>query len=110
MIYNDIKQLSVRTRAILISDAFSFTEANFAINQTLAFKLAMYLHDEFDYLPWTVFISRIKFFTDLYESTSSYDKLQTYLSYLVTPYYSKLGWIENVKNDNWTDRQDLRFF
>lgn len=95
--------MSARTRAQLVNDVFSLTEANYITNG-VAFELAKYLVDEFDYLPWKTFTLRIKFFLDLYESTSSYAKMQNYLADLITPYYRKLGWIENPATDSWTDR------
>lgn len=102
--------MSARTRTSLISDVFSLTEANYFKSQTMAFELATYLTNEFDYLPWNTFISRIKFFTDLFDSMSNYAKLQTYLADLVKPYYEMLGWIENVNNDLWTDRLTFNLF
>lgn len=98
-----LKQLSSRTRAQLVSDVFDLTEANYITNG-VAFELAKYLIDEFDYLPWTTFLNRIKYFTDIFDSTSSYAKMQNYLADIVTPYYRKLGWFEDVDADLWTDR------
>ena len=36
--------------------------------------------------------------------------MQGYLSDLVLPYYRKLGWIENVQTDLWTDRYKYRIY
>lgn len=93
----------MRTRAQLIGDVFSLTQANYITNG-VAFELGKYLIDEFDYLPWTTFINRIKYFIDLYDSTSVHAKMQAYLADIVTPYYQKLGWATNVQTDLWTDR------
>lgn len=86
-----------------MSDVFSLTEANY-VNSPAAFELAKYLINEVDYLPWNIFISRINFFLNLFDTTSIYEKLQGYLRDLAGPYYRKLGWIENVQTDLWTDR------
>lgn len=71
---------------------------------TLAFDLAKYLVDDFDFLPWSIFMSRVKFYTDLFESESSSSLLQTFLRNLVKKYYSRLTWIEDEQNDEWSDR------
>ena len=95
--------MSPRTRSSLISDIFSFTEAGY-FDKPIAFDLSTYLAHEFDFLPWSAFISRIKFYTDLFESTSNFRPIQAFLRDLVKPYYTKLGWIENIETDLWTDR------
>lgn len=95
--------MSVITRTQLINDVFSLTEANY-VNNPAAFQLASYLTNEIDFLPWNVFINRINFFIYLFDSTASYGKMQTFLSNAVRAYYTKLGWIENVLTDNWSDR------
>jgi hypothetical protein len=97
------KQLSVRTRAQLISDSFSLAESGL-INGGFAFDIAKYLSNEFDFLPWNVFISRIKFFIDLFDTTPSFGSMQSLLSHIVEPYYTKLGWVENIITDSYTDR------
>ena len=97
--------MSARTRAQLVSDAFGLTEANYITNG-VAFELAKYLINELDYLPWTTFLNRIKYFIDLFDSTSTYAKMQNFLADIVTPYYRKLGWFENVDTDAWNDRLD----
>ena len=86
-----------------MGDVFSLTQANYITNG-IAFELAMYMYDEMDFLPWSTFINRIKFFIDIYDSTSTFAKLQLYLADIVTPYYRKLGWIDNPTGDVWTDR------
>lgn len=108
MFITKIKELSVRTRAQLISDVFSLTEANYITNG-VAFELAKYLYDEVDYLPWTTFINRIKFYIDLYDSEPSYSKMQSYLSDLVTLYFTKLGWYDDADKFEWNDRFFLIF-
>ena len=97
-----MKQLSLRTKAQLISDVFSLSQARY-IDPSIAFELAKFLSTEFDYLPWNVFINRIKYFTDLLDSSQNYGRLQLYLSNLVEPYYRNLGW-DDDKKQNWLDR------
>ena len=88
----------------MIGDIFSFTEASY-FQTAIAFDLvAKYLKNDLDFLPWSVFISRVKFYTDLFESTSSSSLLQTFLRDLVHPYYMKLGWIEDELTDGWPDQ------
>ena len=95
--------MSPRTRSSLISDIFSLTEAGY-FDKPIAFDLSTYLLNEFDFLPWSTFFCRIKFYTNLFESTSSYRSVQDFLRNLVKPYYTKLGWTENIETDLWTDR------
>lgn len=95
--------MSPRTRAQLISDVFSLSQANY-VKTDLALELAKYLSNEFDYLPWNVFINRIKYYTDLADSNQFYADMQSFLAKIVEPYYNKLGWTENIATDSWTDR------
>ncbi len=60
---------------------------------------------ELDYLPWnTLLVSRINFYLEMFETSKLYTELKAYLASLVTPYYNKLGWIENVEKDEFVDR------
>jgi len=61
------------------------------------------LSKELDYLPWKVFLSRVKFYIDMLESTEVYPDLQIFLGKLVEPYYKKLGWADD-KSQDWLDR------
>lgn len=97
--------MSPRTRASLVSDIFSFSEANY-INGPKAFELSQYLTNEVDFLPWNTFIRRVSFFLNIFDSTSTFARMQSYLSDLARVYYNKLGWIEDAQNDLWTDRFD----
>lgn len=101
------KQISSKTKAQLISDAFSLAQSN-QINPVIPLILSTFLSEETDYLPWKVFLNRIKFYTDNLESTGVNVFLNRYLVKLVELYYNKLGWSEN-KNSSWTDRYFLRF-
>lgn len=97
------QQLSARTRAQIVNDAFDLTEANY-IQDGVAFEIAKYLINELDYLPWTTFLNRIGYFLNLFDSTSTYVKMQNLLADVVTPYYRKLGWFDNPDADEWNDR------
>ncbi|CAF0711353.1 unnamed protein product [Brachionus calyciflorus] len=97
------KELSNRTRAQLISDVFSLAQALY-LSPEIALNHVKYLDNEFDYLPWSVFLNRIKYFTNILDTSFVYDELQSYLQKLVKPYYTKLGWIEDVQKDLWTER------
>lgn len=87
----------------MVSDVFSLTEANY-IKTALAFDLAQYLTNEDDYLAWNVFISRVAFYQNVYDSSATFGKMQSYLNDLARNYYTKLGWVEDKVNDKWTDR------
>ena len=73
------------------------------LNGDLPLELAKYLSNEFDYLPWNVFLSRIKFYTDMLGSSQVSGDMQSYLRNLVEPYYKKLGWDDDVSQE-WLDR------
>lgn len=96
-------------RATIVSDVFSLTEATgYLESPTLAFELARFLTNEDDYLPWNVFISRVSFYLNIFDSTLSFNKIRDYLADLSRTYYNKLGWVENVQTDAWTDRLDQK--
>lgn len=95
--------MSARTRAQLISDVFSLSQA-LHINSTIALNHIQYLEKELDYLPWSVVVERIKYFTAQLDRTQVYYPLKKYLQKLVKPYYDKLGWIDNPQTDDWNDR------
>jgi hypothetical protein len=99
---NLIKQLSPRTRAQLISDIFSLSQAG-SVNPEQPLDLVKYLSNEFDYLPWNVFISRVGFYVNMLDTTKLNGDLQSFLSALVEPYYKKVGWIDDKKQE-WLDR------
>lgn len=94
----------MRTRASLVSDIFSLTEAGYFNGAPRALQLAEYLANEVDYLPWNVFISRTSFLRNIFDSTITFTKMQGYFADLSKFYYNKLGWVENVQTDLWTDR------
>lgn len=90
----------------MVSDVFSLTEANY-IKTALAFDLARYLTNEDDYLAWNVFISRVAFYQNVFDSSTTFGKMQSYLNDLARNYYTKLGWVEDKVNDKWTDRYKI---
>ncbi|CAF0852077.1 unnamed protein product [Brachionus calyciflorus] len=69
------QELSNRTRAQLISDVFSLAQALY-FSPEIAFNHIKYLDKELDYLPWSVFLNRIKYFIDLLDTSFIYNKLQ----------------------------------
>ena len=87
---------------MLVNDIFSFFESSNI--GTIAFDLGLYLTNEVDYLPWSAFISRMAFYLNLFETTTTFAKMQAYSSDLSRAYYNKLGWIDNPVTDAWTDR------
>jgi aminopeptidase N len=96
------KQLSMKTKAQLISDALSLAQSKH-VKPHIALDLVKFLSKELDYLPWRIFLNRIKFYIDMLESTEVYPDLQLFLGKLVEPYYKKLGW-EDDKSQDWLDR------
>ena len=100
--FNFLKQLSARTRAQVISDIFSFSQAGSVIPEQ-ALDLIKYLSNEFDYLPWSAFFNRIGFYVNMLDTTKLNGDLQAYISSLAEPYYKKIDWIDDIKQD-WLDR------
>lgn len=68
----------------------------------LPLELAEYLKTEPNYLPWAVFINRIRYYIDLLDLTEINGDLSDYLRELVIPMYKRLGW-EAKRTDSWTD-------
>lgn len=87
----------------MISDIFSLSQA-LHVKSVAALNHIQYLVNEFDYLPWNVFIDRIKYYLAQLDSTEVYYPLKVYLQKLVKPYYQKLQWIDKPLTDEWTDR------
>ncbi len=92
-------------RAQLINDAFGLSQAT-EVPADLALKLVGYLCNETDYLPWNVFLSRSKFYTDMLDHTKYGDNIQKYFAKLTNLYYSKFNtWHGNdTSNETWLDR------
>ena len=67
-------------------------------------ELTKYLKEEFDYLPWKTFLTKIRYFSNVISSTPAHQLMQTHLGRLVQNYYLKLGWLENIHIDDWNDR------
>ena len=63
-----------------------------------------YLSNEIEFLPWSVFLNRIKFYLDMLSSSQMVMDLKRYLVSTVTPLYKKLGWFEDVNNDQLLDK------
>jgi hypothetical protein len=58
---------------------------------------------EEEYLPWRTGINRISYVIDMLESTSAFGNFQSYLSKLVQPIYTKLGW-QDKPRDTWLEK------
>ena len=70
------------------------------IDAVKPFEIIKYLPSEAEYLPWSVFISRISFYIDMLESSDFYGEFDGYIRELVRPIYEKLTW-ENSPADSW---------
>ncbi len=93
-------------RAQLVNDIFSFAE-NGIIEITKPFELISYLIKETEYLPWFVAVERIRYISDMLESSDYFSTLQEYLIRLVKPIYNRIGWVDK-KEDSMKERS-LRF-
>ena len=89
-------------RAQLVNDVFSLAQAN-RLRATRPFELAGYFANEQDYLPWSVLLERLEFYTNVIESTEIYGHLRTYLIGLIAPIYNKLSW-SSKPTDLWLTR------
>ena len=94
--------IPIRHRAQIINDAFSIAQTG-DLNIQKAFEVIKYLPNENEYFPWVTTISRLRYLTDMIESTTAYGNLQEYLRQLISPIYKKLGW-ESKKEDSWLQR------
>lgn len=59
------------------------------------------MENEHDYLPWSVFLGRIKYFNNILDSTELYGDLKKYFTSLVKNVYNKLG---GSNTEEWTDK------
>jgi len=89
-------------RAQLINDAFSLSRSKSA-SAKIPLDLVKFMSKELDYLPWRIFLNRVKFYIDMLDGSEVYADLQLFLGKLVEPYYKKLGWSDD-KNQQWLDR------
>lgn len=92
-------------RAQLINDVFALSQATQVVAD-LPLKLVAYLSNEADYLPWSVFLNRSKFYTDMLDHTKYGEYVQKYFAQLTQFYYSKFNtWYGNdTTNETWLDR------
>ena len=97
----------MRTKTQLISDSYSLAQAR-RLDADVPLDLVKFLSKELDYLPWNMFITRIRFYIDMLDSTQYYGSLQSYLASLVKNYYNKFGW-ENDLSQSWLDRYKNNF-
>lgn len=76
------------------------------VSADLPLRLVNYLSSEFEYLPWNVFLSRSKFYTDMLDHTRFSSSIQKHFSKIVKPYYSKFNdWYGNdTSKETWLDR------
>ncbi len=93
----------MNTRAQLINDIFSLSQATL-INADLPLELVKYLANEFEYLPWSVFLNRVSFYLDMLSSSQLVIDLKSYFSSLVKAYYEKLTWFENNYDHDWLEK------
>ena len=61
------------------------------------------MSSEREYLPWITAINRLRYITDMLESTSAYGNYQSYLTDLIKPLYDSIGW-EVKPTDTWLIR------
>jgi hypothetical protein len=68
-----------------------------------AFEIISYLSDEIEYLPWSIAINCLKYLTNMLDTTISFGNYEKFVLDLVTPMYSKLGWVEKV-DESWSEK------
>lgn len=100
----DKNEMSINVRAQLISDAYSLAQAR-EINSHLPLQLSDYLINEDDFLPWSVFLSRSKFYIDMLEHTRFGEGLNRNFAKLVKKYFEKFdNWTTYTDKESWLDR------
>ncbi len=90
-------------RAQLISDSFSLSQS-IQVSPTLPLDVIQYLSEEKEYLPWNVFFSRSKYYTDLLDRTRINNDLQKIMRYLVADFYKDIEWVQDDTKHNWLYR------
>jgi hypothetical protein len=95
----------LKIKAQLINDAFSLSRSK-SLSAQIPLDLVKFLSKELDYLPWRIFLNRVRFYIDMLDGSEVYADLQLFLGKLVEPYYKKLGWTDD-KNQQWLDRYDF---
>lgn len=99
----DKNKISLGMRAQLINDIFSLSQATL-VRSDLPLEMIDYLSNELEFLPWSVFLNRIRFYLDMLSSSQMVMDLKKYLASTVSPFYKKLGWFEDINNDQWLDK------
>ncbi len=102
----DKNKISLGMRAQLINDIFSLSQATL-VRSDLPLEMIDYLSNELEFLPWSVFLNRIRFYLDMLSSSQMVMDLKKYLVSTVTPFYKKLGWFEDINNDQWLDKYKM---
>ncbi len=102
-----LQAIPVINRAQLINDIFGFAQ-NGMLEVTKPFELISYLTHETEYLPWMVAIERLRFISDMLESSDFYQNLEEYLIKLIRPIYNRLSWKD--KNEDSVRERFLFFF
>lgn len=96
-------EIAKKVRAQLISDSFSLAQAR-EVSADLPLRLSSYLTKEFDFLPWNVFISRSKLFTDLLDQTRFGDIINNHFAQITLPYFKKFDTWSGNEGETWLDR------
>ena len=76
------------------------------VEADLPLELTTYMTQETSYLPWSIFLNRIKFYIDVLDSSPFSNQLQYYLQTIIGPYFEIIGC---HYNKNWLNRQIIFF-
>lgn len=90
-------------KAQLINDAFDFSQATL-VKADLPLEITKFLSDETDYLPWSAFLSRFKFYKDMLDTSRLFPDMETKMSFLIEPMFNFLGFTQDNNKHNWVQR------
>ena len=97
------REVPVRMKAQLINDAFDFSQATL-VKADLPLEITKFLETEQDYLPWSAFFSRFKFYKDMLDTTRLFSDIETKMAFLVKPMFDFLGFVQNDVEHSWVQR------
>ncbi|XP_072748197.1 putative aminopeptidase-2 [Anoplolepis gracilipes] len=96
----DINTIPAINRAVLIDDLMNLARADsLDISYKTVISALMYLKRENDYLPWRAFYNNLPYLNNRFRGRSIKDIYKTYLTSLIEPLYTELGF-EDRRNDD----------
>ncbi|KAM0729596.1 Aminopeptidase N [Formica fusca] len=99
--YDNINTIHKNNRAALIDDLMNLARADY-INYKTVISALMYLKQENDYIPWRAFYNNLPYLNNRFRGRSIEDIYKAYLTSLIEPLYTRLGFKDRWYDDDLT--------